>query len=82
MAPEHEAARRIAVEPVRQGRYAGQAEPQAVKMCLEAVAALGPGMDREADRLIEHQHQGVAVEKAGRKVYSGHRTGFIGDAGS
>ena len=82
VAAEYEATRRIAVEPVRQRRHARQAEPQAVEMRLEAVAALGPWMDREPDRLVEHQHQGVAVEKPGRKVYSGHRTGCIGDAGS
>src|SRR5579863_4095326 len=60
---ENEAARGLAVEPMRERRLSRQAEPQGVKIVLEARAALRAPMNRDARRLVEDQHQPVAIEE-------------------
>ena len=62
MAAEHQTARRLAVEPMGERRRARQAEAQLIEPVLEARAALGAAMHRNARRLVDHQHQAVAVE--------------------
>src|SRR6478736_3269302 len=64
MAAEHQAAGGILVEPVCERGRAWQPEPQRVEMVLEAQAALGAAMHREACGLVDYQHQSVAVEHA------------------
>ena len=51
---------------------ARQAEAQRVEMVLQALAALRPAMHREAGRLVDHQHQPVAVEQAGKHLFRCH----------
>jgi len=51
MAPEHQAAGRVAVEAVGEGGLARQAETQSVEIVLEIGAALGAAMDGDARRL-------------------------------
>ena len=65
MAAEHQAARGVAVEPVREDRRARQAESQRVERCLQIGAALRAAMHRQACGLVDHQHQPVAMEHAG-----------------
>ena len=48
MASEHEAARRVAIEPVRERRVSRQSEPEGVEIVLEARAAFRAAVDRDA----------------------------------
>ena len=57
---------------MRQRRRTRQAEAQGVEMAFEIVAALGAGMDRQADRLVDHQNQRILVEQAGQQVFGRH----------
>ena len=61
MAPKHQATRSFAIEPVRERRIARQAEPQRVEIVFEALPALRPLVHRDSRRLVEDQHQAVAV---------------------
>ncbi len=70
VAAEHEAAGRLAVEPVRQCRRArGRPKRKRVEMVLQAPrpSSLPPpfraAMHGQAGRLVDHQHQPVAVKK-------------------
>ena len=72
MAAEHEAAGRVAVEPVRECGCARQAKAQSVEMILKAFAALRAAVHRETRRFIDHQHQPVAVEKPRHHLFRGH----------
>ena len=72
VAAEHQAAGGVAVEPVGQRRRARQAEAQRVEIVLQALAALRPAMDREAGRLVDHQHQAVAIEQASHHLFRCH----------
>ena len=71
MAAENEAARSFAVQPVRQHRRPRQAEPQRVERGLQIGAAFGAAMHRQPGRLVDHQHQAVAVEYAGQDFFRG-----------
>ena len=72
VAAEHEAARRVAIEPMRERGRARQAEPQRAEMVFEALAALGALVHGETRRLVDHQHQAVAVEQASGDLFRGH----------
>ncbi len=72
MAAEHEAAGRVAVEPVGERGGAWQAEAQGVEIILEALAPLRPLVDREARRLVDHQHQPVAIDEPGHHLFRCH----------
>ena len=72
MASEHQTAGRIAVEPMRQRGRARQAKAQRVEIVLQAHAALGPLMHGKARRLVDDQHQGVAVEQAALHLFRCH----------
>ena len=72
VAAEHEAARRVAIEPMRERGRARQAEPQRAEMVFEALAALGALVHGETRRLVDHQHQAVAVEQASGDLVRGH----------
>ncbi len=72
VAAEHQAAGGVAVEPVRQRRRARQAEAQRVEIVLQARPALRPAMHREAGRLVDHQHQPVAIEQARQHLFRCH----------
>ncbi len=62
MAAEHQTAAGVAVEPMRQGRRPRQTEAQRVEPGFEIGAAARTGMHRDAGRLIDDQHQPVAIE--------------------
>jgi fused signal recognition particle receptor len=77
MATEHEASRRVLVQPMRQCRRARQAEPQHIEIIFEARPALGTAVHRKACGLVENEHQAVAMEHAGQHlvrsdVFHGH----------
>ena len=67
--PEHENARRVAVEPVRQRRRLRQPEAQQREPVFEVRPAARPGMHRNPGRLVDNQHQPVAVEHAVREIH-------------
>ena len=71
MAAEHEAAGGIAVEPVSQHRRPRQAKSQRVERGFQIGAALGAAMHRQPGRLVDHQHQPVAMEHAGLNFIGG-----------
>ncbi len=64
VAAKHEATGGLAVEPVRQLGPARQAVAQSSEPVFQARAAFGPAMHRQAGRLVDHQHQPVAIEHA------------------
>jgi fused signal recognition particle receptor len=57
---------------VRQGGRARQAEAQGAEMILKALAALGPAMHGETRRLVEDQHQAVAIKKPRHHLFRCH----------
>ena len=61
--PEDKAAGGVAIEAVRQRGLARQAEAERVEIVLEAGPALRPPMNRDASRLVEDEHQTVAIEQ-------------------
>ena len=63
MAPEHQAARGVAVEAMGERGLARQAEAQGVEIVFEIGAALGAAMHRDPRGLVEDQHQAVAIEQ-------------------
>jgi len=82
---EHEAAGRVAIQPMRQNRRARQAKAQRVEIILQRRAAfirgaLRTAMHRNAGRLVDHQHQSVTVQKP--RLHDGggqaHRRGRAG----
>ena len=71
MPPEDETARGVAVQPVSERGGAWHAEPQIVEMILEARAAFRASVHRHSGRLIDDQHQPVAMEDPFDKVDGG-----------
>jgi hypothetical protein len=71
VAPEHEAAGGLAIEPMRQLGPARQAEAQRAEPVLQARSAFRPAMHRQAGRLVDHQHQAVAMEHARENLVLG-----------
>jgi fused signal recognition particle receptor len=93
MAPEHQTAGGVSIEPMRKRGPARQAEAQRVEIILEARPAFRPGMDGDARGLIENEDEPVAIEEPlscffrrhGKKWYGsigratiGRREGFVG----
>src|SRR4051794_7659807 len=72
VAAEHETARGVAIEPMRERGGARQPEPQRAEIIFQALAALGALVHGEARRLVEHQHQAVAIEQASDDLFGGH----------
>jgi len=68
MAPQHQTTGGVAIEPMRQHRWARQAEAQRVKRIFQIRAAFRPAMHRQAGRLVDHKHQAVAMQDAGHNV--------------
>jgi len=62
VASQHEAAGSVAVEAVGENRRPRQAEPQRIEGSLQIGAALGSAVYRQPRRLVDHQHQSVAME--------------------
>src|SRR6185437_2026174 len=81
MAPEDEAARGVAVEPMREGGPARQAEAQRVEIVLEARAALGAGMNGDAGRLVENEHHPVSVDEPRSCFFRGHGKAWYASIG-
>jgi len=61
---EHQTAGRLPVETVGDFRPARQTEAQRIEMVEQRFTALGTGMHGETGRLVEHQHEAVAVKHA------------------
>ena len=72
VAAEHQATGGIAVEPVRQRRRPRQPEAQGIEMVFEALAAVRAAMHREPCRLVDHQHQPVAIQEPRHHLFRGH----------
>src|SRR5579871_1588876 len=72
MAAERKAAGGIAVEPVRQRRRPRETEAQRIEIILQALAAFGPPMHRHAGRLVDDQHQGIAVKEPSHHLFRCH----------
>src|SRR5262249_44959545 len=72
MAAEHQAARGVAIETTREPRRAGQAAAQRAKILFEALAALRPLVNGKARRLVDHQHQAVAIDQPSHYLFRGH----------
>ena len=71
MPSQHQAAGGITIEPMCQHRRARQAESQGIERRLQIGAALGAAMYRQSRRLVDHQHQPVAMEHAGLDFIGG-----------
>ena len=67
MSTEHQAAAGVAIEAMRQRGRPGQAETQRIERRVERGAAAGAGVHLDARRLVDNQHQAVAVEHAPRQ---------------
>ena len=65
MAPKYKAAGGIAVEPVGQHGWPRQAEPQRVERRFQVGTPLRTAVHRQPGRLVDDQHQPVAMEHAG-----------------
>ncbi len=72
VAAEHQAAGGVAIKPMGERRRARQAVAQRVEKILQARAALGAAMHGKARRLVDHQHQAVAVEHATLHLFRCH----------
>ncbi len=72
VAAEHQAAGRVAVEPMRQRRRPRQPEAQRVEMVLQAHPAFRAVMNGKTRRLVDHQHQPIAVEQPRHHLFRGH----------
>jgi hypothetical protein len=72
VAPEHQAARRVAIEPVHEGGVARQTEAQRRKIIFETFTALRAAMNRDPGRLVDDEHQPVAIEKPREQFFPGH----------
>ncbi len=81
MPSEHQAARGVAIEPMRKPRPARQAEAQGVKIILEARAAFRPGVNGDSGGFIENEHQPVAVEKPRSCFFRRHGKKWYGSIG-
>jgi hypothetical protein len=73
MSAQHQHARRVGIEAVRQRRRTRQAEAQRIETFLEVGGFAGAGMDRETGRLVDHQDQPVAMENARLDLLGGQR---------
>ena len=72
MAAENQAAGGVAVEPMGEGRFARQAEAQSVEIVLETCAALRAAVDGNPGRLVEDEHQSVAIKQPRSCFFRGH----------
>ena len=81
MPSEHQAACGVAVEPMRKGGIARQAEAEGVKIILKARAALRPGMDGDSGGLIKNEHEPVAIEESLSCFFRRHGKKWYGSIG-
>jgi len=76
VASEHQTAGRIAVETMRQCWCPWQPESQRAEVVFQAFAAtlsrFGTAMNGDAWRLIDHQHQPVAIKEPRHHFFRGH----------
>src|SRR5437763_3666734 len=79
MPAEHQAARRVAVEPVRQSGAPRQAEAQRIEIGLQIFAAFRTSMHGNAGGLVDDEHQSVAVEQPGNELFRGHAPAYPGE---
>src|ERR1700689_286005 len=69
---EHQAAGVVGADPVRPRRRPRQAEAQRVEVVFEALAAVRAAVHRKACRLVDHQHQAVAIQEPRHHLFRGH----------
>ena len=62
MPSEHEATRGIAIEAMRQNGRARQTEAQRIERGFQIGSTFGTAMHRQPGRLVDHQHQPVAMK--------------------
>src|SRR6266511_2399182 len=72
MAAEHKTAGSVAIEPMRQRRRARQPETQRVEIVFQTLAAFRPPVNRQTRRLVDHQHQAVAIDEPSYYLFRGH----------
>src|SRR6185503_7592303 len=72
VACEHQAPGRVAVETMCQRGRARQAKSERVEIVLEGIAAFRPAMHGQSRRLVDHQHQPVAIEQAAERLFRCH----------
>src|SRR5262249_20108411 len=72
VAAEHQATRRIAIKPVRERRCPRQPEAQRVEMVFQAFAAFRTLVDRKAGRLVDNEHEPIAVDEARYHLFRCH----------
>jgi hypothetical protein len=72
VSPEHQAAGRIAVEAMRQMRRARQPEAKRGEIILQTFAPLGSFVHRQPLRLIDYEHQTIAIEHACGHLFRRH----------
>ena len=72
VAAEHEAARGVTIEPMRQSRRTRQTEAQCIEIVLEGVATLRTPVHRQSRRFVNDQHQTVAIEQASDHLFRCH----------
>src|SRR5258708_23243691 len=72
MAAEHQAARGVAIETMRERGRSWQAEAERAEIIFEAFAALRPLVNGQACRLVDHQHQAVAIDEPSHYLFRGH----------
>ena len=78
MAPEHQTAGGVAIEPVRERRIARQAEAKMMERVLEVFAALRTLVNRDSRRLVENEDQRIAIEQPRMDLrFREKRGGFV-----
>ena len=77
---KNKAAGRIPIEAMSKRRRARQSETKRIEIVLQAFAALGPFMNREPGRLVDYQHQRIAIEHARDYLFRHHRRAGITSA--
>lgn len=82
VAAERQAAGGVAVEAVGGLRPAWQAEAQGVEVLRQRLAAFRPRMHRQSRRLVDDEHEGIAVEEPREYVVNDHEpVAVAADAG-
>ena len=69
---KHQAAGRVTIEAMRQRRRTRQSEAQCIEIIFEGIAAFRPTMDRQSGRFVDHQHQPIAIQQAGKHLFRCH----------
>ena len=72
VAPKHQASGCIAIEPVRQGGVARQAEAQGMEIILKIFTPFGAAMNRDSGWLVDDEHHPVAIKQPREQFFFSH----------